>query len=654
MSGAIAQSRVKGAMHPHTRKTILLAIALSARVAAAAPISLDAWFQGPRIEQVSISPDARYIAMIVKEGDHSIVAVKDRTTRDPAKPVIAADPTSGVEARVCGWTSATRIVCRLSGMSGDHGLGTRVTRLMAVDADGSNRRMLLNSEPTTMKTDRNQPGTLADYWGVLDFRAGEPDTMLMNDYNSVAKLNSRTGILRVVVRPQQPISYFQHDGAGNVLFAAGIPNTLSRDKQVQYFARASNDDVWKPLKKLIPYANNPHIRLGYVVPGEKTAHIVFDHKGHAALFKLDLTDQRDPELVYWHEQRDVGTYIYDDTRRLLGVGFESNALGPQYIDPKMAVLDKALRTKWPNRWNWVRGSSDDGKTFVVLTEGLSEPNNFYILDTTGQGVRFDLVGAEWPGFAKAALPVTTPAVIRARDGRVIEALFTPAPESGKKAPLVVFADGNQKVGAFEPATYFLASRGYAVLRPYFSGSAVDATWQHLPYQDWNGVLYDEITDAVQWAAQRPDVDASRICIIGRGNYGGYTALLAAARTDSPFKCAASLEGLSDLEKPRKEVVKASLIEDDRPHGTSDELVAKESPLRRAAEFHMPVLLVEGDVATHSVRDNEGGREMAAALAAAKQPHKLVLIKEVNELYLRAEYAEIEKFLAERLQPAGSN
>jgi dipeptidyl aminopeptidase/acylaminoacyl peptidase len=248
------------------------------------------------------------------------------------------------------------------------------------------------------------------------------------------------------------------------------------------------------------------------------------------------------------------------------------------------------------------------------------------------------------------LPTTIPALVRARNGRVIEALFTPAPDTAKKAPLVVFVDGTQKSGAFEPATYFLATRGYAVLRPYFSGGTVEAGWAHAPYQDWNGGLYDEIMDAVAWAAARPDVDASRICIVGRNNYGGYSALLAAARKGSPFVCAASLQGISDLEERRKDVAKAGRIEDERPTGTSDEQVAKDSPLRRAAEFHMPVLLVEENLTTHSARDDDDGREMAAALAAAGKPHKLLLIKEIDDSYLRAEYAELERFLAEQLRP----
>ena len=619
----------------------LLGLVLPTGAAFAEPITLDAWFKGPRIEQVSISPSGRQIAMIVREGDNSLVVVKDLTQNASAKPVLAAVPKSGIEPRSCGWNSETRIVCVLMGTTGRKGLGDYVRRLVAVDSDGSNRRMLLTSATST-------GATLADAYAIADYRIDEADMVLVKDWTSVSKLNVRTGILRPFVRPQDPINYFMDDGAGNVLYAAGVPATIWRDKEVEFFARASNNDAWKPLKKLIPFANNPHIRPGLVIPGEKAAYTIFDHEGRTALYKIDLTDQRDPELLYWHEQRDVGRYIYDGAARLLGVGFETGMLGPQYIDPKMAALDTALRKKWPNRWNWVQDSAEDGKVLVVRTEGLSEPPGFFILDTSGQGVRFDAVGSEWPGFAKMALPVTTPALFRTHSGRIMEALFTPAPDTAKKAPLVVFTDGSQKGGTFEPATYFLASRGYAVLRPYFSGSTVDANTLHAPFLDWNGVLSDEVMDAVSWATQRPDVDASRICIIGRGGYGGYTALLAAARKDSPFKCAASLEGFSDLEKKHKKSERASAIEDGRPTGTTHEQVVRESPLRRAADFHMPVLLIENDVRTHTLDDDEGGREMAAALASAEKPHQLVLIKDVNEAYLRAQFIEIEKFLAAHL------
>ena len=185
----------------------------------------------------------------------------------------------------------------------------------------------------TNATPRDVRATLADGYSIADYRIGEADMVLLQDWTSVSKLNVRTGILRPFVRPQDPLNYFMHDGAGNVLYAAGVPATIWRDKEVQFFARASNNDAWKPLKKLIPFANNPHIRPGLVIPGEKAAYTIFDHEGRTALYKIDLTDQRDPELLYWHEQRDVGSYIYDGAGRLLGVSFETSVLGPQYIDP---------------------------------------------------------------------------------------------------------------------------------------------------------------------------------------------------------------------------------------------------------------------------------------------------------------------------------
>ena len=162
--------------------------------------------------------------MIVKEGDHSIVMVKDRTTRDPAKGVIAADPETDMEATHCGWSSATRVVCRLAGMTGERGLGEFLMRLVAVDADGGNRRVLLNKEKNTG-------------WTVLDFRTAEPETLLVQSGGAVAKLNAKTGVLRVIKRREQDIGFLQHDGAGNVLFAAGVPDLVAREVRALLRAR---------------------------------------------------------------------------------------------------------------------------------------------------------------------------------------------------------------------------------------------------------------------------------------------------------------------------------------------------------------------------------------------------------------------------------
>jgi dienelactone hydrolase len=638
-------------MRTHFRLAVWLAGQLAAAAAHAEPVSLDDWFQGPRLVKVAMSPDAKSLAMILFDGEKSFVAVRGRDAGSVPKPIFATDPQQDIRPIACHWVSDKRLVCRFSGHTGKHGDGEWVNRLVAMDADGGHQRNLLTTGPQINggTVDRNVN------FNVTATRSDEPNTMVLTGWlpgsggYGVAKLSADTGILRVIVKPQQPITVFQDDGAGNVLLAGGVPSTLTRDKRVSMFGRTSNQEEWKPLTRLASHADDPRVRLATVIPGTTSAYVLMTREGRSALFKIDLTDQKDPEPVYWHEQRDVAGLLVDSRATLLGVLFESNVLGPQYIDPRAAAINAALQKSNPNRWYWINDVSEDGKLFLIGTSSVSESSANYILDASSGSVRFEALGAEWPGLARHSLPPTRAVGIRTRTGAMKELLFTAPAPAGRKAPLVVFADGTQSTGGFEPATYFLASRGYAVLRPYFSGKEAEAYWQNRPYLDWNGGLYDELIDAVSWAAQRDDVDATRICIVGRNAYGGYQALLAAARPEGPFKCAASLEGLSDLEKPRKEVARASLIEDDRPTGTSDAQVALESPLRRAAEFRLPMLLVEDDTRTHSARDHEGGREMAAALAAAKKPHKLVLIDETGESYLRREYAELEKFLADNLR-----
>jgi dienelactone hydrolase len=637
-------------MRTRTRFASLLGL-LAATGAVAEPISLDDWFQGPRLLKVGMSPDSKSLVMILVDGEKSFIAVRSRDAGSVPKPIFATDPKQDIQPTVCYWVSDRRLVCRFSGYTGKHGDGEWVNRLVAMDADGGNQRSLLTTGPQV----NAGSGYRNVNYNVTATRSDEPNTLVLTGWipgaggYGVAKLNADTGILRVFVKPQQPITVFQDDGAGNVLLAGGVPSTLSRDKKVSMFGRTSNQAEWQPLKRLASHADDPRVRLATVIPGTTSAYVLMTREGRSALFKIDLTDQVDPEAVYWHEQRDVSGLLTDSRARLLGVLFDSSVLGPQYIDPRAAAINAALQKSKPNRWNWIYDVSEDGKVFLIGTSSASESGASYILDASSGSARFEALGAEWPGLAKHSLPPTIAAGIKTRNGVLKELLFTAPTSTGKKAPLVVFADGTQSTGGFEPATYFLVSRGYAVLRPYFSGKDADASWQRRPYLDWNGAVYDELADAVQWATQRDDVDASRVCIVGRNSYGGYQALLAAARADTPFKCAASLQGLSDLDKPRKEVARASLIEDERPNGTSDEQVARETPLRRAAEFRVPVLLVEDDTRTHSARDDEGGREMAAALAAAKKPHKLVLIDETDEAYLRREYTELEKFLADHLR-----
>jgi dipeptidyl aminopeptidase/acylaminoacyl peptidase len=58
-------------------------------------------------------------------------------------------------------------------------------------------------------------------------------------------------------------------------------------------------------------------------------------------------------------------------------------------------------------------------------------------------------------------------------------------------------------------------------------------------------MQDDLTDATRWAISEGIADASRICIYG-ASYGGYAAMMGAAKEPGLYRCAAGYVGVYDL------------------------------------------------------------------------------------------------------------
>jgi len=91
------------------------------------------------------------------------------------------------------------------------------------------------------------------------------------------------------------------------------------------------------------------VGLANVNSATNWAYVLMLHEGRRSLFKIDLSDKMDPVLVFWHEQRNVDSLLYDWNNRLLGATFETNLLGPQYIDARASAINDALTKANPNR-----------------------------------------------------------------------------------------------------------------------------------------------------------------------------------------------------------------------------------------------------------------------------------------------------------------
>ena len=86
-----------------------------------------------------------------------------------------------------------------------------------------------------------------------------------------------------------------------------------------------------------------------------------------------------------------------------------------------------------------------------------------------------------------------------------------------------------------------------MLRINFRGSGNYGTdFQRAGAQQWGGTMQDDLTDATRWAIAQGIADPTRICIYG-ASYGGYAALMGAAKEPTLYRCAAGYVGVYDLE-----------------------------------------------------------------------------------------------------------
>ncbi|MEE8615352.1 MAG: alpha/beta fold hydrolase [Roseateles sp.] len=196
--------------------------------------------------------------------------------------------------------------------------------------------------------------------------------------------------------------------------------------------------------------------------------------------------------------------------------------------------------------------------------------------------------------------------IKARDGEELPVLVTqPAGGVKGKAPVVVLVHGGPYVRGthwpWEPDAQFLASRGYLVLEPEYRGST-GYGFKHFRagWKQWGLAMQDDLADTLDWAVKRGWADPQRACIMG-ASYGGYAAMMGAVTQGELFKCAINWVGVtdigllssihwSDISEEWKNYGMKRLVADP---DTDAEQIKKTSPVQRAKEIRMPLLMAYG-------------------------------------------------------------
>jgi dipeptidyl aminopeptidase/acylaminoacyl peptidase len=189
---------------------------------------------------------------------------------------------------------------------------------------------------------------------------------------------------------------------------------------------------------------------------------------------------------------------------------------------------------------------------------------------------------------------------------------------------------------FDWIVQFLAAKGYAVLQSNYRGSAgygIDWAGEG-GFRAWRTAIND-LTDGAQYLVEQGVVDPARICVVG-WSYGGYAALMSGVEEPERYRCLVSIAGVSDPEM---------LIEDlkyfmskhamQKFISRTDEVVKRGSPLKRASEIRVPVLLFHGDEDVNVAVDHS--KKMAKALERAKKSVEYIEYEDVEHSIRRNGY-----------------
>jgi dipeptidyl aminopeptidase/acylaminoacyl peptidase len=617
-------------------------------LAMCAPLSLDALLGGARVQSVELSPDGRYLALLVVQDGEPVVAVVDRTGKSPSKEVLRRDSDQEYRPSWCHWANDTRLLCGYRGLTAIAGRFFPRSRLVAVDADGSNLKILL--QYTAAENFQYQDR-------VIDWTPADPNSVLVELYEehertpSVFKMDVYSGKLTKNTGARPYIDFFLADSSGNVRLAWGI-----KDSTINYFARLQGGSEWKPLAHAEVYEDRDIYRPVSIVPGSDFAYAIRDQNGRAALWKIDLHGLKDPELIYENSSVDVSGPVLSETGELIGIGYETEKPEVQYLDERIAKMMRSLDLTFPKRQHRIISTSRDQSTFVVRAEGDTTPAQFLLVTVRDGKLEYRSIGSSMPSVRDEDLVPTKPIEFPARDGTWIPGYLT-APASVQKPPLIVLPHGGpylRDTWRFDPWVQYLATRGYAVLQLNFRGSTgYGEAWFRAGFDDWSGFPYTDMIDGVQWAVERGYADGARVCVVG-GSFGGYLALRAATTDPGLFRCAVSIAGVSDLPELKwdhREFLRWGQLMN-KGVGKEPAKLKNDSPRNHAASMTVPLLMI------HGTRDYivppDQTKMMAAALDRAGKTYSNVLIEGADhyfgeDTHQRQLLTELGKFVDSHLR-----
>lgn len=608
-----------------------MTLAMSAQ---AEPLPIEAIERFPALERVSLSPDGKHIVgLVAAPGQKWPVISVWKTDALDERPIWI--PTEEMRFHYVDFLGNEKLIF-IAQDTYTYGSYKRWQRKLYIsDLDGSNIEEPLRQQGT------GRSSSSRDLSFSLFFDEFDDDDRFYIESSTfqnqkIYELNTRTGRKRNVA-----------ESGEDTFFISGGVNPQTGDLLIKQALEPISDGGYIFKTYIREDASSPweyHPQLSYDIVDRISMEIqgfdrspddlvVVTNKGsefaEARIYNVD-TQTWDAEPLFAVPGYDIAgvtfTYPDDGFPEVTGMTISAPGLEQFSVHPYWGPVIDDLKSKFPGEQITVSDARiEDGAGMAIVTiDSMQRPNEYYLFDN-GKLIK---LGEMMPWVDKSTLPRSQWVTYKARDGLTVPAILTLPPGYDKardgRIPAVVHPHGGPWSRDYMGWDYsgwvpFLATRGVAVLQPQYRGSTgLGMTLWKAGDSEWGQKMQDDKDDGAAWMVEQGIADPDKLAIFGY-SYGGFAAIAASVRPNSPYQCAIAGAGVSNLDKL------ANFWGDNRvARAFQGHTVDGMDPIENVDKANIPILLYHGDHDRQA--DTYHSREFYSAMKRANKDVEYVEIE----------------------------
>lgn len=622
----------------------LLVLPIVAARASGAPIPIEALARFESVTSVNLSPDGKHVVgLFAAPGQRWPVISIWKADALEQPPVWI--PSENMRPVLVDFIGNDRIWFVTEQEINRRGTKTFTRKLYFTDLKGSRFDEPLKRGGATNDAVRNAEATGITVT-IFNDELRDPNVVLLErsdidqgGVQQIYRFNVVTGASELVGEGGEK-SFFMSAGVnldtGELLLQQRIEN-IDGDFWLRRYLRRDAKSPWEYHPELSYAIKNRRTiePVGFDADPNKLLVVTNRNSNFTEVLGYDIAAKRfDPEPLYRNDRFDlVGVVLGRDpvTRANLGpigVRVAGPALETVFADDYWSGIQRTLKRQFPGQVVEFVARQRQNQRALIRVESDAQPPVWYLVKL-GERLELAQIGGERPWIDPKTLGPTRWVTYRARDGLEIPAILTTppgwTPEKGP-IPAVIHPHGGPWARDYmgwdgSGWTQFLATRGYAVLRPQYRGSEGLGLKLWLEGdQNWGLKMQDDKDDGARWLVEQGIADPRRIAIFGY-SYGGFAAIAASVRPDGPYVCALAGAGVSSL---------ALLSNYWGQNRIGKEVqawtVTGMDPLKNVDKADIPILLYHGDRDRQA--DTEHSRLFYAAMKRAGKDVEYVEIKDM--------------------------